>query len=219
MLTLVALVAGRLLSIGRAALIDPTFRVAVPGVDCHRAPHWGSIRPVQPDYRQLTDNGRREAFKLAVSNEQRPYQFGGNTAVAVIIAVISWIVSERRAGGRLRTMILVALTSLIVIFSLYGGARVSHYRYAQALAALNGQEFRSFSASGAPCQSGGITAALQTTPASRRPPSVRRSTARVGHSGAQVRRGRKPRSPHFPFSTLPERASSTIHCVAVSTKR
>jgi len=78
---LIALVSGRVLSIVRIALMDSTFGVALPFIDCRQAPYRGAIMSVEPDYRQLIDSGRREAFILAIASEQRPYQFAGNTAI------------------------------------------------------------------------------------------------------------------------------------------
>src|SRR5204863_10149238 len=72
-LAVVALAAGRVISIGRAALIDPKFGAALPFVSCRGAPHRGAVQPVAPDYRQMFDAGHREAYLLAVAGDQRQY--------------------------------------------------------------------------------------------------------------------------------------------------
>ena len=149
---LIALVFGRVLSIVRIALMDSTFGVALPFTDCRQVPHRGAIMSVEPDYRQLIDGGRREAFKLAIANEQRPHQFAGNTAIAVLMATGCWIVSLNR-GDRRRFRVFAACIGVGgLALVLYAGARASHYRFVRAIAAVNGQEVRSVDREGRPCQ-------------------------------------------------------------------
>src|SRR5258708_14517343 len=88
LVTRVALIAGRLISIFRVVLIESTFTTPVPLLSCAERPALGGIPPLTPDYRQLFDSGRRDTFLLAIANEQRPYQFCGNTAVAVIVTLM-----------------------------------------------------------------------------------------------------------------------------------
>ena len=150
--TLIALVFGRIVSIGRAAIIDPTFGVPLPLVSCREAPHRGAVRPVAPDYGALTDAGRRESYRLAVANEQRPYQFAGNTAVALLLAAGCWIAAQRRGERRALRMILTILWVLALVVVLYVSARISHYRFARATAVLNGHTFHSLDRAGKPCE-------------------------------------------------------------------
>lgn len=151
-IALIALVLGRIVSIGRVATVDSTFGVALPFVSCRHAPHLGAIGSVEPDYRRFVDSGRREAFLLAIANEQRPYQFGGNTAIALLLTVSCWIVSLR---GRDRAALRVILTVTAVIalsIVLYAGARISHYRFVRAVAVLNGGDLRALDRTGQPCR-------------------------------------------------------------------
>lgn len=158
---LLALVFGRILSISRVVAIDSTFRVPLPFVSCGHAPHRGAIVAVEPDYRQLADAGRREAFRLAIANEQRPFQFGGNTAIAIVLLTGCWIVSLSRSDRRRPRVLMAILGTAGLVIVLYAGARVSHYRFVRAVAALNGVELRSSDRSGQPCQAGDAAALKQ----------------------------------------------------------
>ena len=160
--TLIALVLGRIVSITRVAIVDPTFGVPLPFVSCQHAPHRGAVGPVEPDYLQLTDNGRREAFRLAIANEQRPFQFGGNTAIAVLLATTCWIASLSRQDRRRVRVPFAIIGTLGLVVVLYAGARVSHYRFVRAVAALNGDELRSLDRSGQPCEAGHRIEAIGT---------------------------------------------------------
>ncbi len=158
MITLVALVTGRIVSIGRVAIIDPTFRIALPLMSCDQAPHRGAIASAEPDYRALTRDGYREAFLLAITNEQRPYQFGGNTAIAVLVAASCWIVASRREPRRRLRVALAVLGAMTLVVMLYATARISHYRFMRAVAALNDRPIQSLDRTGQPCVAVGIPA-------------------------------------------------------------
>jgi len=142
MIMLLALLLGRVVSAVRSAVMEPTFAAAIPFVDCTRVPEFGAVRADDVDYLRLMDRDRRELFKLITDTEFRPYQFAANTALALLIATGCWIAGlEGRERYRPRTL-LRALAILAVVAFLYGGARVAHYRYARAIAALNGVELR-----------------------------------------------------------------------------
>jgi len=147
-----ALAAGRVISIGRAALIDPTFGVALPFVSCHGAPQRGAVRPVAPDYRQLTDEGHREAYLLAVAGDQRQYQFCGNTALALLLCMSCALVALRRQERPRVRMLRVTAVCVVLALLLYGGARTAYYSYMRAVAQLNGSELVAFDHAGRPCR-------------------------------------------------------------------
>jgi hypothetical protein len=150
--TIIALTIGRILSIGRAAIVDPTFAAPLPVFDCAVKPYRGAIPAIAPDYRAFFEAGHREAFILAVGNEQRPYQFCGNTAVAVVVSLGCWLVSlPRERRWRLRTALLAA-GGIALAATLYAGARSSYFDFMRATAAVNGVEFSSFDRFGRPCR-------------------------------------------------------------------
>jgi len=151
-IAVLALGAGRVISIGRAAAIDPTFGIAVPFVSCHGAPQRGAIMTVAPDYRQLVDSGRREAFLLAVAEEQRHYQFCGNTVLAALLYVACSLIALRRKQHHRLQLLRVSALYIVVALLLYGGARQSYYSFMRAVAQLNGTELKSFDRTGQPCQ-------------------------------------------------------------------
>jgi len=147
---IVALAAGRILSICRTATVDVTFGVAMPFSSCARYPFLGGIPSIAVDYRQLLDSGHREAFLLAVANEQRPNQFCGNTALAVALASICWLWSATKQTGVARKALLAGFAAALVIV-LYLGARSSYYGYMRAMAAINGVGFTPVDRLGKPC--------------------------------------------------------------------
>ena len=89
---------------------------------------------------------------LAIANEQRPYQFGGNTALAVLLATLCWVIGLK-AGERARLRVVMSIIGAMALAAiLYGGARVSHYRFVRAVVMLNGGEFQAFDENGKPCK-------------------------------------------------------------------
>ena len=106
-----------------------------------------------PDYRQFFAGGHREAFLLAIANEQRPYQFCGNTALAVTLALVCWLISLPKETRKRRRTASLAIVAVSLVIVLYGGARSSYYTFMRATAAVNGVEFSSVDRFGKPCGS------------------------------------------------------------------
>ena len=151
--TLVALTLGGFLSLGRAVLVDATFASPLPFLNCASSAYLGGIPSVAPDYRQLFADGRRAAFLLAITNEQRPYQFCGNTALAMILLLGCWLSSLPKAILKRPRTALVATGAVMLMIALYAGARSSYYAYMRATAAVNGVDFNSFDRFNKPCLS------------------------------------------------------------------
>ena len=148
---ILALTIGRVISIGRSALVDATFGVALPFLNCSSNAQFGAIPALAPDYRQMIQSGRREAFMLAIANEQRPYQFCGNTLLAVFVLAVCWLFTlPQDARWRPRAMLVAAL-ALFLMVVLYGGARSSYYGYMRATAAINGTPFAALDRLNKPC--------------------------------------------------------------------
>ena len=156
MIMLLALLLGRVVSAVRAAVMQPTFAMSIPLVDCAGAPQFGGVQAAGIDYMRLVDRDRRELFKLITDSEFRPYQFAGNTALALLFCTGCWIAGLQGRERYAPRTLLRTLALLAIIVFLYGGARVSHYRYARALAALNGEELRVVDGEGRPCASLGV---------------------------------------------------------------
>lgn len=150
--TILAVAAGRLISIGRVVLIESTFSTPVPLLSCAERPCLGGIPSLSPEYHQFFESGHRDAFILAVANEQRPYQFCGNTAVAVIVSLLCWLFTLPKQMLRRPRVWVVALVAVSITAVLYGGARSSYYGFTRALAAINGVQFTSVDHLGKPCQ-------------------------------------------------------------------
>jgi len=151
LVTILSLTAGRLISIGRAVVIDSTFAAPLPLVSCVEKPYLGGIPPISPDYRQLFESGRREAFILAIANEQRPYQFCGNTALAAIVSLVCWLLTLPKQTYRKPRVLIITAIAISVAIILYVGARSSYYDFKRAVAAVNGVTFESVDRAGKPC--------------------------------------------------------------------
>lgn len=129
-----AVVIGMAVSVVRAGTIDKSFEWNLP-IDQE---HYRSLQHADPDYAQLTDQGKLNAFREVEENDKRPYQFYGNTLLAVIIFVAGWWSSSFHNRNGLRKRSILALTSLILAsVLLYPACRKSYYRYNRAVAAIN----------------------------------------------------------------------------------
>jgi len=164
LVTILALTAGRLISIGRVVLIESTFTTPLPLLSCAERPSLGGIPPLSLDYRQLFESGRRDAFILAVANEQRPYQFCGNTAMAVVLCLVCWLVTLPKHTLRRSRVLLIAVAAISVTIILYLGARSSYYGYMRAMAAINGVQFASLDHVGKPCQAIAVSSESRRSP-------------------------------------------------------
>lgn len=136
-ITLVSMLVGIGVSIGRGLLLDLSFHHALPVGGERLHPWLGAVASVAPDYGELTDSNKREAFKLAVANEQRAYQFSGNAAIALLIVIGCRVYSLPSEERRRPRVIAIILLTIVGFLTLYGGARISHYRYMQAVAEIN----------------------------------------------------------------------------------
>lgn len=123
-----SLVAGMLLSIVRAIVVERTFSVPLPLAS---KPHWGRAPTAEVPYGRLADLGRMAAFQEAKASEKRPYQFYGN----MLLALALLLAGRLHAGGGGMPAGAVAVIVLSMLF-LYTGARSAHYRYVTALKAI-----------------------------------------------------------------------------------
>lgn len=129
---------GMTASIWRAGTIDKSFEYAIPIFCSVSAPQACAVKKVEPVYAALLQKGSIDAYLLAEKNDKRPYQFYGNTLIAVLILFSGWIVRDRRRGNASKSTRLVAIIGLIVlVFTLYPAARLSHYRFMSSVAQFN----------------------------------------------------------------------------------
>lgn len=150
-IAVLALVTGMIVSIVRAGTLDHTFEIAYP-LDCNGDRQFGSVGRVDPDYSRLADEGRREAFLLAVAQEKRLYQFYGNLLLSILLVSISVLATGRMKEMQRRPRMVVVVLTLCVLIALYGGARMSHYRFMNAVASLNGGVLAVSGSDGRPCR-------------------------------------------------------------------
>jgi hypothetical protein len=90
----------------------------------------------EPKYAVIAEKNRLEVLREAVTNDKRPYQFYGNTIVAILIYVSLLIASG--VGGVFnwdRTLRVAAMLAAVV--PLLTAARTSHNRFMKAVAELN----------------------------------------------------------------------------------
>jgi hypothetical protein len=147
-----ALVTGMVVSIVRAGVLDHTFEIPYPLLDCNGDPQFGNVGRVDPDYTRFTDEGYREAFLLAVAHEKRLYQFYGNTLLAILLVSFAWLSQGNWRSSTRRFRIAAPIAVVCAVIALYGGARMSHYRFMRAVTMLNGQTFAALDAEGRPCR-------------------------------------------------------------------
>lgn len=128
-----ALIAGMVVSLFRGSTIDPSFTINFHRFGLARSkPHYGSCHRVEVDYPVLASAGALDAFKEAVLQDKRPYQFYGNTLLATAI----WAFSIGQLSRTDWVILLVAWALL------YIGARRSHFTYMTTIRALNGMSAR-----------------------------------------------------------------------------
>jgi hypothetical protein len=125
---IVVLILGMSLSILRFATIDASFRVAIP---CLAPP----MKRINPNFENLITEGRLSAYNEAKAADKRPYQFYGNTLLALILVAVGILL---RAPHSLKRRILFAfgiiVTGLVV---LYPAARESHFRFMETVIKMN----------------------------------------------------------------------------------
>jgi hypothetical protein len=139
------LVVGMLLSCLRSAVLNPSCKLDLRwayGADSF-APITGDWEPI--NYGKIVDEGHLGALHEAKVNERTPYQFFGNTLVAIILLVTARVILLCRAciGRRvsLRTLISGILAAglflIVALVLLYPSYRTKHYRYWKAIEAIN----------------------------------------------------------------------------------
>jgi hypothetical protein len=138
----IAIVVGMAVSVVRASTIDQSFSwdLTLMSQGYYRSMN---LQQADPDYAQLTEAGKLNAFREAEENDKRPYQFYGNILLAIIILVAGWWSASfdkrnghNRKDRRRRGML--AVTSLILAsVILYPACRNSYFRYNKAVAAIN----------------------------------------------------------------------------------
>ena len=144
-LALVAIVAGVMISIIRVTTIELAFKISWPQEGCMgelwfaEKDYWkNKLDPADLNYGDLADAGRLKAYQEARKDELRPYQFFGNTLLAIVFFSISSIVaiirrqheSIARLIARIGPWILaIAIATLV----LYPASRQSYYRFNKAI--------------------------------------------------------------------------------------
>jgi hypothetical protein len=134
MISALAIVVGMGISVVRAGTIDRSFNLNIP----LSPEHYRSLTQADPDYAQLTDQGKLNAYREAEENDKRPYQFYGNILLAVIILIAGWWSASFKTRTKLPKRTMLALTGVILaVVILYPACRKSYYRYNKAVAAIN----------------------------------------------------------------------------------
>jgi len=139
------LVIGMLLGCVRSAVLNPLCKLDLRwayGSDGF-GPISGDWEPI--NYGKLVDEGHLGALREAKVNERTPYQFFGNTLMAILILVIIRIVLLCRCAIRhqisrsklIAGILAATLVLAIAVLILYPSYRTKHYRYKHALEAIN----------------------------------------------------------------------------------
>ncbi len=128
----ISIALGMFISVLRSLTIDTSFLLKLPGGGTQR-PHWGRVERVDPDYAAMKAKDVLAALQDVRSTDKRPYQFYGNMLVAITV-----LESSRLAQGKLTFAEGIIVLAVAVAF--YLASRKSHYRYIQAVRALNGKD-------------------------------------------------------------------------------
>lgn len=135
-----AIISGMVVSVARASTVDRTFRLNLTLGALGRLPeHYGSMHRVDPDYAKLTSEGKLNAFLELKASEKRPYQFYGNSLLAILVYLLC---RPFEPGVRYQVCLrldclLFAVGTVFVLFLLYVAARTSHFRYMKAVEKIN----------------------------------------------------------------------------------
>ncbi len=139
-LVIAALMLGMLLSVVRASTVDRTFAMSMQWVpfSAGTALARSSGGPSEPDYAVLCKKEVLDAYLEAKASNKRPYQFYGNTMLALVLCTggyLKWNLVGA-APWTLRETALLLLT-LIACHFLYLAARNSHQKFVKAVAEIN----------------------------------------------------------------------------------
>lgn len=140
LLVAASIVVGMIVSVLRASTVDRSFGFNLKKMSLlGRLPsHYARCPRRWPDYSKLTSEGALEAFREAKADDKRPYQFYGNTLIALLILLGAKFLS----GGSflpqtLELRVIGAVIILTALLLLYLAARFSHWRYMETIAKLN----------------------------------------------------------------------------------
>lgn len=130
---------GMMSSIFRNMIIDPSFKADyshlpfIPG-----SFHWEATARVEPDYSRLTKDDL-EVLQELKNEEKRPYQFYGNTIIAILCFIVCFLVTCIKAKSRQKWRQFAAVLIILLTFSwiLYTGSRFSHHNYMNGVKRLN----------------------------------------------------------------------------------
>lgn len=129
-ITVGSLVAGMLVSIVRAVVLERTFAVGFETTSKLPA-HWRRIPPAAVDYARLVEEGRMAAYQEAKASEKRPFQFYGNMFLSLTLLLAAKVGAR---GTPVWDPTVVVL--LLAMIFLYVGARSAYYRYTEALRSI-----------------------------------------------------------------------------------
>jgi flagellar biosynthesis protein FliQ len=140
-----SIVAGMIISVVRASTIDHTFAMSLQNTFLKRIPRveagafYGATRRQEPQYAKLAEGNRLPAFLEAKISEKRPYQFYGNTIIALLIYVVALglVTASKDAQASETGFLWRFIIILISVFFLYIAARQSHHRFMKAVDEFN----------------------------------------------------------------------------------
>jgi hypothetical protein len=147
LLTIVALVAGILLSDVRVATLQRTCGIDLKWIPLkwiRCEPSFASIPSEPVAYGKLIEEGRLKAFQEAKRSEQTPYRFHGNTLLAVTVFVLARLIALSKVSratiskrARIRGIVAAIFLFLISITILYPSFRTHYYNFTNAVRAIN----------------------------------------------------------------------------------
>jgi hypothetical protein len=123
---------GMFVSVLRSLTVDASFLLRLPSAGPKR-PHWLPVERVDPDYGSMKAKDVLAALQDVRSTDKRPYQFYGNMLVALAILEASRLTQSKAVAAEIAISVAVGV-------AFYLASRKSHFRYMQAVRALNSKD-------------------------------------------------------------------------------
>ena len=140
LLLIASVVVGMILDVLRASWLELSFKIDLQKLrfPALKHAHFGRAKRADPCYTKLATKERLGAYLEAKARDWRPYQFYGNTLLAILI-FFPGLVKAELVPDPINNLsgLLLAVVTLFVLGTLYVAARVSFYRFMSTVVDFN----------------------------------------------------------------------------------